>query len=128
MKRLFFVAALIGALTHGTVFAETKLAQPIPDSQNIFFNNANLSADVFFAAYTSKNVIERRYAQMYLLGVVDAIEGVSFCGYNVLKTITINEVVYEGFKRLSPEQLNKRASSVIQDILSENTGCTAHKK
>lgn len=128
LERVLAVVVLLGSLAQTNVFANTKLAHPIPDSQNIFLNNNNLSAEVFFAAYNSQNVTERRYAQMYLLGVVDAIEGVSFCGYSVLKTLSINEVVYTGFKRLQPAQLTKRASTVIREILSENTSCKSDKK
>jgi hypothetical protein len=125
MKKLVFAVVLLSILAQASIFADTKLALPIPDSQNIFLNNSNLSAKVFFAAYNSQNVVERHYAEMYLLGVVDAIEGVSFCGYKVLKTLSIDEVVYMGFKRLQPEQLSKRASTVIREILSENNNCKA---
>jgi hypothetical protein len=103
--------------------AETKLMQPIPDSQSLLAGNNNLSASDFFSAWMSKNITEKRYAEMYLLGVFDATEGIAWCDYRLVKTISLEEVVYENMKKLDSTQLQKRASLVITNILKKNLYC-----
>jgi hypothetical protein len=108
--------------------AETKLARKIPDSQSLVIENNNLSAEDFFSAFTSKNTEEKRYAQMYLLGVLDATEGISWCDYRLVKTISLEERVYEGLKKLDSNQLKKRASIVIASILKNRIPCKREYK
>jgi hypothetical protein len=103
--------------------AETKLMQPIPDSQSLLAGNNNFSAEDFFSAWMSKNITEKRYAEMYLLGVFDATEGIAWCNYHLVKTISLEEVVYEGLKKMDSTQLQKRASLVITNILKRNLHC-----
>jgi hypothetical protein len=43
---------------------------------------------------------ERRYADLYLLGVVDATEGKVWCGYRKRLTISILEWIDTGLKKL----------------------------
>ncbi|WP_374328434.1 Rap1a/Tai family immunity protein [Azonexus sp.] len=108
--------------------AETRLAQPLPDSQSLVIENNNLSASDFFAAFMSKNMMERRYAQMYLVGVLDATEGNAWCDYHRIKTISLNEAVYEGLKNAEASQLRKRAALVITDILKKDFSCKEKHK
>jgi hypothetical protein len=103
--------------------AETKLLRPLPDSQSLIIENNNLTAGDFFAAYMSKNMVERRYAEMYLLGVLDATEGIAWCDYHLVKTISLDEEVFEGMKKADSNQLRKRASLVITDILKKRLSC-----
>lgn len=103
--------------------AESQLARPIADTQRLIIENNNLSAEAFFSAYMSKNLTERRYAEMYLLGVLDATEGRAWCDYQRFKTITLGEVIYSGFKKADAKQLSARAAYVITDILSQHFPC-----
>jgi hypothetical protein len=103
--------------------AETKLLRPLPDSQSLIIENNNLTAGEFFAAFMSKNMVERRYAEMYLLGVLDATEGIAWCDYYHIKTISLNEAVYEGLKKADSSMLRKRAALVITNILKEDLSC-----
>lgn len=103
--------------------AETKLLRPLPDSQSLIIENNNLTAGEFFAAYMSKNMVERRYAEMYLLGVLDATEGIAWCDYYHIKTISLNEAVYEGLRKADSTRLRKRAALVITDILKKDLSC-----
>jgi len=103
--------------------AETKLLRPLPDSQSLIIENNNLTAAEFFTAFMSKNMVERRYAEMYLLGVLDATEGIAWCDYHHVKTISLDEEVFEGMKKADSTQLGKRAAFVITDILKKRLSC-----
>jgi hypothetical protein len=108
-----------------SVCAETKLLRPTHESQSLIIENNNLSALDFYALYTSKQANERRLAELYLLGVVDATEGKDWCGYKTIQTITVDEAIYTGFKKLDKSELAKRASTVIRQILSSKFPCGA---
>lgn len=126
LARILLVLSCHGVPVHAN--AETKLLQPLPDSQSLIVENNNMTAGEFFAAYMSRNMVERRYAEMYLLGVLDATEGVAWCDYSQIKTISLNEVVYEGLKKTDSAQLRKRAAFVITDILKKDLSCTDKRK
>lgn len=83
----------------------------------ITINSVNLTAKQFFKSYTSTHADERRSAELYLLGVMDATEGKSWCDYKTFKADTLRGRVFEGFKKLESRRLNERASKVIEDIL-----------
>lgn len=100
------------------------MLRPLPDSQSLIIENNNLSAGEFLAAFISQNMTERRYAEMYLLGVLDATEGIACCDYRHVKTISLDEAIYEGLKKADSEQMRKRASLVITDILKKDLSCT----
>jgi hypothetical protein len=115
------------SLSSNLAQAETRLFAPIHESQSLIIENNNLSAADFHSAYLSKNLAERRYAEMYLLGVLDSSEGVDWCSYRSIKTITIDEVVFTGFKRLDASKMELRASAVIKEILSNSFPCKGRK-
>ncbi|MFA9950678.1 Rap1a/Tai family immunity protein [Dentiradicibacter hellwigii] len=124
--RCLIMLLFLGISVH--VYAETKLLRPLPDSQSLIIENNNLTAAEFFAAFMSKNIVERRYAEMYLLGVLDATEGTVWCDYYHIKTISLNETIYEGLKKADPVFLQKRAALVIMDILKKDLSCKAKNK
>jgi len=121
LTRYAICSLCIGFCIHAN--AETRLARPIPDSQSLLIENNNLSAGDFFSAYLSSNIAERRYAQMYLLGVLDATEGITWCNYHLVKTISLEEQIYAGLKKADSSQLQKRAALVITDILKKHLSC-----
>jgi Rap1a immunity proteins len=93
----------------------------------ISIDSINLRADVFFNNLTSQTDQVRERAQLFLLGVQDATEGKSWCGYRAFKTITLREDVYEYFKKLPHERLSERASVIIEEALHKNYPCKAKK-
>ncbi|WP_338845604.1 Rap1a/Tai family immunity protein [Massilia sp. W12] len=121
-----FGLALLGMLQ--VVAADSKLLKSEKHPQSMIIENNNLIASEFFAAYMSKNMQERRFAEMYLLGVLDATEGSAWCDYKLVKTISLDEMVYEGFKNSDPEKLKRRASSVISEILQKKLACKKGRK
>jgi hypothetical protein len=102
-----------------------KLTAPIAPTQRVFFDNINLTARDFYSAYMSKSVDERRYAEMYLLGVLDSTEGTAWCSYRLYKTTTIAEDLYLSFKSLDDHQMQRRAAQVIAEVLSKKFPCGA---
>lgn len=83
----------------------------------ITINSVNLTAKQFFKSYTSDHADERRSAELYLLGVMDATEGKSWCDYKTFKSDTLRGRIFEAFKKLESHRLNERASKVIENIL-----------
>lgn len=83
----------------------------------VMSNSVNLTAKQFLKSYTSDHADERRSAELYLLGVLDATEGKSWCDYKTFKPGTLRGRIFEGFKKLESRRLNERASKVIEDIL-----------
>ncbi|WP_313622770.1 Rap1a/Tai family immunity protein [Achromobacter sp.] len=126
LARLLIVLSCLGIPK--PAIAETKLLRPLPDSQSLIIGNNNLTAGEFFAAYMSSNMVERRYAEMYLLGVLDATEGLAWCGYSNVKTVSLDEIVYEGLKEATSAQLRRRAALVITDILETSLPCQHKRK
>lgn len=95
----------------------------IISAQKITVDSVDLSARNFFDAYTSKSPEERKDAALYLLGVMDATEGRSWCNYTTFKSVTLRERIYLNFKKLESNKLNERASKVIEEILSQRYPC-----
>lgn len=96
---------------------------PFPN-QRQFIENINLSAGDFLNAYRSKEQHERRYAELYLMGVLDSTEGTLWCSYRKFKTDTISETLYEGFENLKDGKRQERASKIIAEILAGKYPCT----
>lgn len=113
---------------HICVNAEPRLLQATPDSQRLFIENNNLSAEEFLAAYMGKDLMQRRYAEMYLLGVLDATEGHAWCSYQQFKTITLAETLYSNLEKTNAKQRKKRAAIVITEILEGQFPCKKERK
>lgn len=79
----------------------------------------NLSGNDFFKFWVSGNQLDKLRAGIYLLGVEDATEKKLWCGYDLLKTLTLNEVVYVFLKNKTHEELNSRAAELIMNKLME---------
>lgn len=100
-----------------------RFTEATPPTQRVFVENTNLSAEDFFTAYMSQAVEERRYSELYLLGVLDATEGTAWCDYRKFKTTTLGEEIFAGLKGLEPSRRKVRAARVIVDILSSKFPC-----
>lgn len=107
--------------------AQSKLLKPIPESQSLIIENNNMSAADFYAAYSGKDVVARRHAEMYLLGVLDATEGLDWCDYRTIQTITVDEAIFTGFKKLDGSKMKLRASAVIRQVLASKFKCKVAK-
>lgn len=82
-----------------------------------------LSGRDFFKTFQQRDRAEREKALLYLLGVLDATEGKVWCDYRRLKTVTLQEFVFEYFRRLPAARLDDRASRLIEEALSRKFPC-----
>ncbi len=93
------------------------------DPNDITSNSVNLTTENFYSSLISKDLKKRNAARLYLLGVTDTTEGKSWCGYSIVKTVSIREVLYEEIEKLSKEELQSRAAHKIEEILSKKLPC-----
>lgn len=107
--------------------SSATFTKPLAPTQSIIIENTNLTAKNYFNVLMSDSVDERRYAELYLLGVLDATEGSVWCDYKTYKTIIIDETIFVELKKLSGQQLDKRAATVIKSILSQKFPCRSIK-
>jgi hypothetical protein len=62
-----------------------------------------------------------------MLGVSDAGEGRDWCDYKRFSTATLQEFIYEFFKKLPERRYNERAATLIQEALKINFPCKDKK-
>ena len=106
----------------------SRLVKPLSPSQNATIENTNISTAEFWDAYTSEVIEERRRAEFFLIGVLDATEGISWCDYRRFKTITINEELFGELRKLTREQMKGRAATTISQILAKGLVSCGRKK
>ena len=75
----------------------------------------------------SSDVNQRRFAEMYVAGVLDSLEGVTWCGYDVASPDAIQEQVYLGLRETLKINPNIRASVAIQSKLEKLLPCKEQK-
>lgn len=98
-----------------------------PSVEPIHEDSVNLSAKIFLKDFVSQDQNIRKTARIYLLGVLDATEGKSWCDYKTLKTVSLNEFIFEKLKKLPPKELERRAAAVIEESLHELFPCGGKK-
>lgn len=108
------MACALGLGMAGAAWAQTASLSP---------DSVNLSGADFFAAYTDSDAARRERAQLYLLGVMDATEGRDWCAYQLAKSITLREIVFEHLRKQSSAHLQKRASVLITEALRTSLAC-----
>lgn len=118
---------LVGSAVVAAAERPRRLSQPLSPTQNVIIENTDITTGEFWDAYTSENVDQRRRAELFLLGVLDASEGVSWCDYRTFKTITIDERLYSELKKLGAGQKDERAAKVIVRVLSKSFPCGRKK-
>lgn len=120
MKTLRVIVRFIPALVATALVGMTAgvAAKQVLDSDSV-----NLTGRDFFFAYTSQDGEVREKAKLFLLGVQDSTEGRAWCGYKLLKTVTLQEAIYEHFKKLPPQRLDERAANLIQEMLAKRYPC-----
>lgn len=111
------------ALLYTGLICSCALANPDQTSA-IIEDKVNLSAAEFLPEFISKSPERRTAARLYLLGVLDSTEGKTWCSYSQLKTVTINEFVFEYLKKQSAEKLKTRAATLIEEALRQSFPCT----
>lgn len=106
----------------------TKIASRPSPVSSLTPGALNLSGNDFFRFWMSGNQQDKLRAGIYLLGVEDATEKKRWCGYDLFKTLTLNELVYVFLKKKTHEELNSRAAELIMNKLMEYPCDTGVKK
>jgi hypothetical protein len=106
----------ISAILSSCAQAETRILPITEDS-------VDLSAKIFLTEFVSQDEGARKVARLYMLGVMDTTEGKAWCSYKKINTAAINEFVFEYMKKITPIQLERRASTVIEDALHASFPC-----
>jgi len=114
-------------LSSCSIAADKPIAIPDNEKQRIVSQNLSITTKLFFKAYMSKNIEQRRLAEMYVIGVIDASEGVSWCGFGVASPDAIQEQVYIGLENMLKKSPNERASTAIKSKLEELLPCKDEK-
>jgi hypothetical protein len=77
----------------------------------------------FMSLFYSDRQEDRRYAELFLAGVLYTIEGKSWCGYARTKSVSILDVLHTGLGQLGESRYNERAASVITEIMHKVSLC-----
>lgn len=100
----------------------TGIKIPSDDKERLLIRNLKLSVSDFLKAYMSSDLNQRRFAEMYLIGVLNASKGKEWCGYKGLLPTSIQEEIYIGFKYNKVSQ-QQEASNAIISIMSKTLPC-----
>ena len=107
-----------------SVASDSSINIPENTKQRMVSVNLSLTTEQLFKAYIGENLEQRRLAEMYVAGVIDSSEGVSWCGFGIASPDAIQEQVYIGLKRAHERSPKERASNAIQSRLKERLPCT----
>lgn len=118
---------LICLLSSTSVACEDSICLPENEKQRLNALNYSLTTEKLFNAYMSSDVNQRRLAEMYVVGVIDSSEGVSWCGFNIASPDAIKEQVFESLKDSMENNPQGRAASAIKSRLERLLPCHAAK-
>lgn len=86
-------------------------------------DRVNLTGADYLRYVLSGDDLQQKLAHTYVLGVLDATEGVHWCSYTKFKTISLRERIFSDLKKMDSQTLNERASTLIRGILEKNMPC-----
>lgn len=118
--------ALVNASPCQNILSQERKTDQLSSVLHLTPDVFNLSANDFFRFWRSDNKQDEYNAKIYLLGIKDYSEGKVWCGYKKIKNVTLDEVVFWSFKKLSPEKLNERAAVIVLNKL-KNYPCKKEK-
>jgi hypothetical protein len=128
MKTKIVLILVMITINSSLAFASSKsIYIPKSDRQSLSVTNQSLSVERLFNSYRSKNVSERRLAEMYFIGVVDASEGKEWCGFQIVKATSIGEIIYSALENAMKTKPTARASQVIISRLQNSLPCKEQK-
>jgi hypothetical protein len=106
---------------------ESSITVPLGESQRMIAGNRSVTTEDLLTAYMNSDVVQRRLAEMYVVGVLDSTEGESWCGFGTASPDAIQEQVYVALKKGIQVSPKKRASIVITSHLKELLPCKGVK-
>lgn len=106
---------------------EQSINFPQDEKQRLTTLNLSLTTERLYKAYMSSDINQRRLAEMYVAGVIDSTEGMSWCGYGVASPDAIQEQVFAGLSTTLKKSPETRASTAIKLKLEELLPCKERK-
>lgn len=122
MKKLNLILMAFTLVSCSAIKADT-ITLPADDKQRAFTINLNTKAQGLYDAYMSKNLNQRRLAEMYVAGVLDSSEGIFWCDYSMVSPDAIQEQVFAALKSAVKHSPDLRASTVITNKFKNLLPC-----
>lgn len=117
-------AGLLGAAPLWAANGQNDSSNLLRDPNTLSRNDVRMSGEKFLAAWLAKdNEQEQLKANMYLLGVMDATEGKSWCGYTVALPGSLRESIYSYFRKLPKNRKKEAAAWLITEALAQDLPC-----
>ncbi|EOV9674128.1 Rap1a/Tai family immunity protein [Cronobacter turicensis] len=126
MKRSFFRASLLSvALLSAPALAGIWVIEPDESQKNRFDpDRGNVTGEQLLSAWNDRVDEEASLqAQIYLLGLFDATEGMGWCKSKRTMPSTLREWTYGYFEKLPPERLKEKASVLMLEALKYYFPC-----
>lgn len=110
-----------------TTTSTLSCAKAVFDHGALTENSVAMSTEQFFRAFMHDDPQQRDRARMYLLGVMDSSEGVTWCDYTTYKLSTLQGRIYEALKNANETQLSQQAALTLTQILEIYYPCRSQK-
>jgi hypothetical protein len=114
-------------LSSCSMASDQSIHLPENETQRLIAQNLSLTTEKLYKAYMSVNLDQRRLAEMYVVGVIDSTEGISWCNYSIASPDAIQEQVFIGLKGTLKNNPEVRASTAIKSKLEQLLPCKEQK-
>lgn len=102
---------------------DKSIALPQNEKQKLISLNLSLTTEKLYRAYMGADVEQRRLAEMYVTGVIDSTEGISWCDYRIVSPDAIQEQVFSGLNDTLKKNPQMRAAKAIASKLEQLLPC-----
>lgn len=126
MKKIITAFAFLLLVVNSIAKENTPLF-PEQGGQRLIITNLHMTNEEFFRAYMSENIQERRLAEMYVVGVVNGSDGISWCGFRKVSPDAIQEQVFIALKKSVETSPKDRPSVAIVSHLKKILPCNSKK-
>lgn len=114
---------LVCLLSSCSLACDDSICLPQDEKQRLNSLNYSLTTEKLFKSYMSPDVGQRRLAEMYVVGVIDSSEGITWCGFGSASPDAIQEQVLVGLKNSLKANPNARAATAIKSQLEKLLPC-----
>lgn len=114
---------MVCLLSSCSVACDDSICLPQDEKQRLNSLNYSLTTEKLFKSYMSSDVEQRRLAEMYVAGVIDSSESVSWCGFGIASPDAIQEQVLIGLKASLKTNPKTRAAIAIRSQLEKLLPC-----
>jgi hypothetical protein len=120
---LFFYGKWLAVFVLGfctlPAIASDDVQLPKNDKERLYYLNQTLSAKALFNAYMSHDKFQRRLAEAYALGALNATQGIVWCNSGALSPSAFREQIYTALK----QHQNDLASIVLVNHFAHFSPC-----